>query len=251
MKYFLLFSIGIFLTSCSSSKHFTIDAKTVEISKNISPDSSIIKLYKPYKDSMDSMLNFVIGYTKVDLVKGDPESPLGNFFTDALLYYVLTNYKDSLYGFPTMVLLNGGGFRTELRTGPITIGDVFRLMPFDNTITILQLKGIDLLKLFNFIAQKGGMPIAGARLLLDAKTCVEANIHNSPVQENNIYNVVTSNYLANGGDNVTIFTDAVKRIDLSVRIRDAFIEYIKVLHQNGIAIEAKKDGRIKYKGFDE
>lgn len=238
-------------TSCRVQSVQNQEFQTISIVDSTGRDESIVQRYLPYKERIDSVMNLIIGYAATNLEKGQPESTLGNFFSDVLLEFVKEHYPDSLGNLPSMVLLNNGGFRTELKKGYITVGDIYRLMPFDNTITIVRLKGIDMQKLFNFIARKGGMPIAGVRLIFEATTCTKAYFNDLTVDENGLYNVITSNYLASGGDGLDLLKDAIKVIELQVLLRDAFINSIKKMYVNNLLIEGKKDGRIKYVTQDE
>jgi 2',3'-cyclic-nucleotide 2'-phosphodiesterase (5'-nucleotidase family) len=42
-----------------------------------------------------------------------------------------------------------------------------------------------------------------------------------------VYKVATNDYMANGGDNYTILTEALERINTGIKIRDGLITYIK------------------------
>jgi 5'-nucleotidase len=64
-----------------------------------------------------------------------PESPLGNLFTDAMLE--MTDADIAIHNV-------WGGIRAELPAGEVTYGDVYRVMPFDNRVAIVELTGADL-----------------------------------------------------------------------------------------------------------
>ena len=64
-----------------------------------------------------------------------PESPLGNLFTDAVLQ--MTDADIAIHNV-------WGGIRAEMPEGEVTYGDVYRMMPFDNRIAIIELSGADL-----------------------------------------------------------------------------------------------------------
>ena len=78
MRNLIKIFILLILSSCSndysitSSKHEVIEVK-------YAVDSNIIKIISPYKNKLDKEMNEVICYTKNDLIKGQPESTLGNF----------------------------------------------------------------------------------------------------------------------------------------------------------------------------
>jgi len=156
------------------------------------------------------------------------------------------NLKDSLNGYSCIVVMNNGGFRSFLPAEEIRVKDVFAVMPFDNTLTLLKISGKDLLNLAEQIVKKGGMPIAGFQILANATTLKQTFIKGEEISENQYYWVATSNYLANGGDNLTGLLNPIKRIDTPFLIRDIIIEHYKLLTSQNKAAFAKIDGRFIY-----
>ena len=69
------------------------------------------------------------------LLDGNPESPLGNLFTDAML--------DQIDGDVAIHNVTGG-IRATLPAGHITFGAVYEAFPFDNRVVVLKLTGRDL-----------------------------------------------------------------------------------------------------------
>jgi 5'-nucleotidase / UDP-sugar diphosphatase len=97
----------------------------------------------PYRKKIETKLNVIIGRTTVELdgrrkTVRSKESNLANFITDAVKIFTKAD----------IAILNGGSFRAPISKGNITIGDVRRVLPFNNTISIVSLKGSDLLKIF-------------------------------------------------------------------------------------------------------
>jgi len=158
------------------------------------------------------------------------------------------NLKDSLNGYSCIVVMNNGGFRSFLPADEIRVKDVFAVMPFDNTLTLLKISGKDLLNLAKQIVKKGGMPIAGLQIIADVITTTlkQTLINGEEISENQYYWVATSNYLANGGDNLSGLLNPIKRIDTPFLIRDIIIEHYKLLTSQNKAAFAKIDGRFIY-----
>ena len=52
-------------------------------------------------------------------------------------------------------------------------------------------------------------------------------INNLPLDENRIYYVGTSDYLANGGDNMTFFKESKIKFDMEYKLRNMMIDYFK------------------------
>jgi len=111
LLYLLLFAI---LISCNNylvtNRQST--SKTIAVDSTIISDSSVENWINKYKIGLDSLMEVVIGYNEVAMVKNDPEGNLGNFVCDLVLDFVNRNLKDSLNGYPCMVVMNNGGFRS-------------------------------------------------------------------------------------------------------------------------------------------
>lgn len=190
------------------------------------PDSAAQVLIKPFRDSLSARMDVVIGTSEMELVKQQPESTLGNFCADAILDYTLTLLPEKRIH---ASVINYGGLRIPaLPKGEITVGKIYELMPFDNFITVVWISGDSLQSLCNTIAAAGGWPVAGLSFRIENKKAVDIKVQNAPVVTSSEYGIVVSDYLANGGDNMTMLrTD--KMTTTGVFMRDALINYIKSL----------------------
>ncbi len=122
----------------------------------------------------------------------------------------------------SLCLINFGGLRSTLNKGDILLGDVFKLLPFDNYLVFVHLKAEAIEEMKAWIAKTGGQPIAGCYLekgiLYDAS---------KKVIEKKDYWVLTSDYLLNGGDNATFFQKNNQVIQPNLLLRDVFLEGIR------------------------
>lgn len=215
------------LAACSGPYQFkSYQAQSVRIhpdSLNI-VDSSMVKLIMPYKIKLDEQMNEVIGTTEVSLVKEMPEASLGNFVADACLVYAekLTAKKIDF------CVLNTGGIRIpSLQKGAITVGKLYELMPFDNMIEVVELSGSQCMELFVWIAKWKGAPVSGLTLRIEEGKAVNVLINNQPFDVTKTYLVATTDFIANGGDGATMFTQGV-RFSTNYKLRDALIDYVKL-----------------------
>jgi 5'-nucleotidase len=137
------------------------------------------------------------------------ECALGNFVAEAMLARV--------HG-AEVALTNGGGLRTGLPAGDITIGDVLTMLPFGNTVATLKISGADLqAALANGVSRvgSGAFPqIAGARLswnpltkTLGAVEIRDADGNFQPLDPGRVYTLVTNNFMRGGGDGYTVLRD--------------------------------------------
>lgn len=210
------------------------------VADSIPGDSATEALIRPYREAMGSRIEEVVGEAATDLAKGWPEGPLGNFAADALLWTA----NSRLEAPADMALMNNGGLRVPLSRGPITVGKMFELMPFENLVSILTLTGEQVLSLAQDIARRGGEPIAGFSFHIamegGERVARDVLVGGEPPGPDSRYRLVTPDYLANGGDEISTLLEAVDREDYPLLVRDAFIDYLREIE----VIRSRIEGRI-------
>jgi 2',3'-cyclic-nucleotide 2'-phosphodiesterase (5'-nucleotidase family) len=249
-KRFLIGTTGIFLLilgSCTS--HYRIsDINTKQYLVNdstiASVDSTTINYLKPYQDSLSKIMSEILVYSEQNVGKGSPEGLLGNFTTDALLHQ--TNLKcDSLkISHADFAFGNSGGLRMSLPTGEVTLGRVFELMPFENTILILDMNHEQLKTLFQYVVQRKGIPLAGIRLKISKTGYHDITINGMPYDSTKTYRVATNDYLSNGGDGMMFLRDVQSKTDIELKVRDSYIRELRSLNQQGKKLKVVLDGRV-------
>jgi len=215
LKFHLLILI---FCSCSTQLSVNTNQNKRSVEENIVDNSTVTELVRPYKDSMDKVMNAVIGYTDEDMISKRPSSNLMNWVADAILSHQI---RDKRLSEPVMVLLNTGGLRSSFGKGAITLGDVYKLMPFDNQVVWARLPRTALTEITNYLIKSGGEPIANANLE-NGKISL-----NSTPNEFTHFWVITSDYLLNGGDKMDFFKGRVETNETGVLIRDILIDAVK------------------------
>ncbi len=240
----LFFSVSLIFYSCSKKISISSisDSHIVIVDHNI--DSTVYKTIQPFKLSMDKKMSIVIAKSEEALVKGDIESSLGNFFCDAVLYET-KKILDKDSSILNVAVFNKGGLRNSLPKGNITIGNVFELMPFDNEVVLLKLSGNQFKNMCYKIAEKGGIPIGGMQLIIKETTPINIKINSKPFDETQDYWVVTSDYLANGGDNYDFLKNAKEKKVTNLLLRDMIINYCEDITKQKQTIKPILDGRIQ------
>ncbi|UIR54509.1 5'-nucleotidase C-terminal domain-containing protein [Sphingobacterium sp. SRCM116780] len=241
---YVTFGILAVLLSISCSKRLSPtqkDFKQYEINKNTSDDDAIVAIYTPYKQQMQAEMNRVIGFSEFALTKEKaPETLMGNFFTQALM-----DASERVNNKADIAFATKGGIRNEIKAGEITVENVFEVMPFENQLTIIELNGEQIQKLAEFIAATAGQPVTGLSLSIQNKQPIAIQIQGKNLDKNKVYKVVTYDYLANGGDNLDLFTHALKRNDYPQKVRESLMDYISNFTKNGQKIKMQLDGRVK------
>ncbi len=216
------------------------------IGKEYKEDQELLTQLKPYGDKVDAVLSQVIGksegtFSNANVRKAETE--LGDLVSDAMLWLTKNLKVD-------FAIQNGGGIRTDLPEGDIKKKSIYSILPFDNSIVVLNLKGSDVIELFNFIGTiengKGAFPQVsdGVSFTInyETKTCENVLINGNPIDPNKEYVIATNSFMASGGDGYAAFKKAVKSYDTSAFQRDALIDYI--IHIGG-KIKPEIKNRIK------
>jgi len=243
----LALCMGIGLASCRS--HYEVSKVTVartpiNESFDAAIDQEAVNLITPYSQQLENTMNSVVGYAEMSMDKNRPEDLLGNLVAD-----VLRQAGARVLGSPADVgLMNIGGIRNVLTQGDITVGNVFEILPFENALCVVRIKGSQLRKLFTQIAGRGGEAISGARIVISHGDLLSAEVGGEPLDDNKIYTLATIDYVAEGNDGMSAIRE-VESKDLpdNAVLRDVFMDYVKQCTARGEKITSKKEGRVTVK----
>ena len=211
-KYLTLIGfVALLTTTCQTSYKVTdFNSSNSTIDNNLSTgDFSEFDL-SSYKNQIQNQMNEVISTCSIEMDVNSPEGLLGNFICDLTLFTTKTILKNEV----DFCILNNGGFRTTLPKGEITVGKIFEIMPFDNQLVVLELDSDQMIDLLNFIkkksiisdSRKAGVPISGMRISILGGDISRVFIGLKELDSTKKYKVVTTNYLANGGDQMGFLT---------------------------------------------
>jgi 2',3'-cyclic-nucleotide 2'-phosphodiesterase (5'-nucleotidase family) len=231
-------SLAIAITACNTTYVATEKNYTqYGVNKDSTASASAEQIISPYRDSLTNKMNVVIGTSEKEMTKAQPESELGNFCADAFLSYVKTTLRETA----DACIINYGGIRLpSLPKGEITVGKIFELLPFDNLIVVNTVSGDSLQKACDAIAKAGGWPVSGIRFKIVDGKAVDVNVDGIALVRNKNYNIVLSDYVANGGDNMFMLKSK-ESVNTNVLMRDAMMTYIRFQTQ---PLSSKLDQRI-------
>ena len=217
----------------------TTEAIPVDASSDAIQDTVYLKQLAPIKADLEQQLNVQIGYAPERLWVGDPECPMLNWATDALWEAAKKVYPEKV----DIAIVNMGGMRCEWPAGPITKEKVFELMPFDNELVVLTLKGEDVIALCESFAQYGGQGVAGMRVTVIDGHLADVQVGGKAVDPKALYTVATSDYLSGGTDHMEALTRYVEYWRSDLKIRDLYMEAV----QTQDTLRAAVDGRMTMK----
>ncbi len=209
-------------------------------------DPELVELLGPYVKKAAAEGSRVVGRAAAlfpnDRVR-EEETALGNLVADSMLWCA----RDLA---PDFALQNGGGVRASLPAGPLTIARIHEVLPFDNTVVVVDLSGRDVRAVFDRSASMGEgdggflQVSKGVRVAFrpGSGKCDAIVVNGMPLSNDRVYRVATHSFLASGGDGYTMFGNALRRVDTSRFQRDALVGYIAFV---GGAVRPEKGDRIR------
>lgn len=215
---------------------FTTEAIPVDASTDATADTEYTAELAPTKADLEREMNVQIGYAPEDLWVGEPECPMLNWASDALWEAAKKVYNGKV----DIAIVNMGGMRCAWPKGPITRGNVYELMPFDNQLVVLTLKGEDVIALCESFARYGGQGVAGMRVTVIDNKLADVTIGGKPVNPKGLYTVATSDYLSGGADHMDALTRYTDYWNSELLIRELYLQTV----QSQDTIRAAVDGRM-------
>jgi 2',3'-cyclic-nucleotide 2'-phosphodiesterase (5'-nucleotidase family) len=238
-----------FETTADSVKLLNTTYTLIPINDSFAEDSTITALLAPYNAQLTVKMGVVIGQALVDLdgERNDvrsKETNLGDYISD---------WMREVSG-ADIAFNDGGTIRASIPKGPITVGSVYTVLPFDDLLMNIQITGKQIVAAFeNGFSQVeiggGRFPqISGITVKADlskpaGSRVIEVLVGGKPIDLDKTYTVVTQDFMGGGGDGYTMFkqTQSSKWVTGNW-MRDDLVEYIKLHPEVNVTV----DGRITF-----
>lgn len=187
-------------------------------------DEYVIEMVEKYSSRLKGEFDKVVGETAVDLLR-DPsgESNIGNLLTDAM-----REASGSQIAFQ-----NGGGIRADIPKGPISLEEIYTLLPFDNVLVTMNLTGAQLMQILERnalldvrVLQVSGMEIGYDLTRPPGSRVVRASVGKEPLELQQVYTVSTNDFLAAGGDRFVTFREGTN-FKMGEDLRNIVISYLQ------------------------
>ena len=232
IKYFVLFLTFAAAVSCGHQKAYVsrIEGKEIGITDKNADDKNIADFIKPYKDNIDKDLNTVLAYAPQTLDKsGEWQTTIGNLFADVVMMKGNPVFNKRENHSMDIVMLNYGGIRSIIPKGDVTTRTAFEIMPFENSLVVIAMKGETVSEMVQYIInEKKPHPISGITFTIGKDNIAKAvMVQGKPLEKDKTYYVGTNDYLANGGDNMVFFKKGTAKYDLDYKLRNILIDYFK------------------------
>jgi len=230
-KLFLLICT-ILLASCKKKEYLIrTEATRIEIDNSTSNNPDIERFIKPYRENVNKNLDSVLAYSSATYSKKDGafNTAIGNLMADIVLEQANPFFKSKTKNTIDMVLLNYGGIRASIPKGAITSRTAYQVMPFENSIVVVEMKGIQVRKIIQYLQKsRKAHPISGLKLTVDRDfNIVNAFINGKKIKDDEVYFIATNDYLYHGGSEMYFFEQAEQSYTLHYKIRNAMIDYFK------------------------
>ncbi len=217
----------------------------------VAEDPEMVNILHPFAETLKYAqdLTEVVGYATSMIRRTDPtggDSPLGNLVTESMMRHELVRAE--------FAVTNSMGIRADIPTGDISREKLYEVFPFENSISVMYLSGKELKDLFDFVARRSAsrgcvtqVQAAGIEVALDCSPDAalqekynsyaltkSLRIGQSVVIEDYelklphiIFKMATNDYMARGGSGFDMLLRNTTRVDTSIPLRDALIEYMQ------------------------
>lgn len=237
--------IALLTVCCVALRAQNFEYKWQRVHMDTAYESSAVypvdRIVAEHQEQMAPLMKVVI-YAKEEIEEGQPESALADLVADMLLH-AARPYIDN--GYPAMSLTNMGGIRSNFPKGAVRVYDIYSTLPFNNSVVVAVMKGKDIRKILENFASRGRFEaLGGVRIVVEDKEMEECRIGGKPLEDDALYNLVTIDFLLDGGDRFHIGSDAVSVNRTGIVMRDAAVAYLQELSDSGVVLENRTDGRI-------
>jgi len=212
---------------------------------SVPEDPAIKAIVDGYNNQLKEKLSVVVGKALVALdgERADvrtKETNLGNYITD----WMCTSTGADI------AFENGGSIRTSVPAGDVTVGSIFGVLPFDNFLVVLEIKG-SILKdaLENSVsaypAQLGGfLQVSGFSFTFDPSKATGSRVvsitkDGKPLDMDATYKLCTADFTAAGGDGYAMLKGAKVVYTSGEWMRDGLVAYVKANPEINPTVEGR------------
>ncbi len=246
------------------TKELTVeDYELITINNELEADPEVEAEVAYWAEQVAPYVEQLVGYSNVDLVRDyNAESNVGDLVADSMLWKADEYDDGEVNGSVDIAFTNPGGLRADILAPEgvelpyeVTWGDTFNVLPFGNTLFLMDLTGEQIQTLLDQSATlyKGILQTAGATWYwyndcnCDAPTnsgAYGAMVGGEPLDPEETYRVVTNNFLAGGQDGWVTFADGTDRWDTYFDMQEGLNEYIEWYNDDVGPIDYEVEGRI-------
>lgn len=204
-------------------------------------DPQLAAVIEPYRAGVDSLMAVPVGKSARELPADSPA--LLNWVSD----FVLAAGQQVAGSYIDIAIMNKGGIRRGLPKGSITKGIVMTMLPFENKVHVIDIKGVDLAAALDVMASRGGDGVSdGVDVTFDPSTgkCTRIIIDGKTLDPERTYRLATIDYLANGGDYMSPLLRGKTVAVSKRRLDNAMIDYLQSAAMRGRKVNPSGEQRM-------
>lgn len=240
----------IFVHGCIYGKDEFGNPQLPDCSKQAAePDAQFASVIETYRAPVEALANERVGEAAVDFTGRHAADAaglysMGNLTADIILAFTQASDKTQA------AVVNRGGMRADLPKGMVRYADINAVLPFDNTVTVLELSGAELLEAMDTAVSGAGgrsygayphvagmtirycaLPVCDDALLTGGRI-TDLEVQGQDIELDARYRIATNDYLTGGGDFYTVFRRACEREgsycrDSGQRLRDVVADWFR------------------------
>ena len=224
-------NLGFLRLEVADNKVVHLESKLIPVTVDVPKNAKIQAIVDRWNEELQKRLNQVVGQTDVawDGERASvrvKETNLGNLVADII--------RDATGA--DMALTNGGGIRASINPGAITVADVYNVLPFDNTLAVIELRGMDIVEALEHSVrllpdQNGGfLQVSGITFEVMPEATVGARVINvkvngRPLSMSTYYTVATNDFLVAGGDGYDSMKNGKLVAETGIMLRDVMVDF--------------------------
>ncbi len=206
----------------------------------VSPDPEVQAIVDRYRAALGEELGKTVGTATTSITRTrDAESEMGNFVTDAMRTHVAG---------VDVALTNAGGLRADIDAGPITLEEVYAVLPFNNTLVTMNLTGSQVRQVLEEGAGSrfGVVQVSGLAWSFNPSLPFGSRVTSVtlptgvPIDLTRTYRVATNNFMAAGGDQFATLTKGTDTVDTGINLVDNVVRYL----QANSPVDPQVEGRL-------
>jgi len=219
------------------------------IAAAIPDDPDLARVIAPLAEEIHASFGRVIAQAPHGLARreGPGELPLGFLLADAMRAGAAAAIGTEV----RLAFTNSGGIRRDLPLGPVQVGDLYEVVPFDNELVVAEYTGAEVLAIVReAIQRRGGEPLSGLRVTaagpLEQPQVTATWADGTALDPAATYRVATSDYLLSNGDATPTLKRGRHVVLTSVPVRQLLIDWCEREGKAGRPVEAPEGGRYRF-----
>jgi 5'-nucleotidase len=205
----------------------------------VEPDPQVRAIVDRYQERVTDVLGRTVGETRTEITRQAGESEMGNFVTDSMRTYLAG---------VDFAFTNSGGLRADIDAGPITLEELYGVLPFNNTLVTMDLTGEQVRQaLEEGISERYGIvQVSGLTWAYDDSAPAGSRVvrvtlpDGSAVDPAATYRIATNNFMAAGGDAFTTLTEGENVVDTGTNVIDTVVRYL----EENSPVDPQVEGRL-------